>query len=159
MNNPVQSVITAHPFFKGMKPEHQAVLYGCARVANFEPGTTLFNEGEPANEFYLVESGKVALEIHDPRKGTAHVANVDADGCFGWSWLYPPFVWHLRARVVEPTTAIVLNGAHLLIHAEEDHDFGFELMKRVSRIVISRLQSTRRELLAKQSASGTLVRA
>ena len=52
---------------------------------------------------------------------------------------------HFQARVVEPTTAIVLNGAHLLVVAEEDHDFGYELMKRVAQVVIRRLQSTRKQ--------------
>jgi len=157
MNNSLQEIVTAHPFVKGMKPEHQAVLYDCARVVQYDPGTVLFNEGEPASEFYLVETGKVILEVHDPGEETALVAKVGPEGCFGWSWLYPPFVWHLSARVVEPTTALVLNGARLLIHAEEDHDFGYELMKRVSRILINRLQSTRRELLAKQAKVPTLI--
>jgi CRP-like cAMP-binding protein len=147
MNISLHEMIKGHPFVLGMHPAHQQVLVDCARIATFEPGTILFNEGEPANEFFLMHRGRVALEIHEPPDGVALVATIGADGVFGWSWLYPPFVWHFRARVIEATTAVVLNGARLLVRSERDHDFGYELMKRVSRILIDRLQSATHEML------------
>jgi hypothetical protein len=64
----------------------------------------------------------------------------------GWSWLYQPFHWHFTARAVEPTEAILLDGCRLLIACEEDHDFGYELMKRISQLVIQRLESAQRLL-------------
>jgi hypothetical protein len=36
----------------------------------------------------------------------------------------------------------------MLAAAEQDHDFGYELMKRVSQIAVQRLQQTRNQLLA-----------
>jgi CRP-like cAMP-binding protein len=131
-----------------MKSEHLARLTKHAAERTFEAGDVLFREGEPANQFYLIERGCVALEAHEPGDGTILVQNVGAGDVLGWSWLFPPFAWHFQARAVEPTSAIVLNGAHLLIAAEEDHEFGYELMKRVAQIVIHRLQSTRSQLLA-----------
>ena len=128
-----------------MKLEHRAILTGCAKEMRFKAGEVLFHEGEPANQFYLIESGAVALETIEAANSTPLVATLGAGDALGWSWLFPPFGWHFQARVVEPTTAIVLNGAHLLVVAEEDHDFGYELMKRVAQVVIRRLQSTRKQ--------------
>jgi len=71
----------------------------------------------------------------------------------GWSWLFPPFVWHLQARALEPTGAVVLDGAHLLIAAERNGNFGYELMKRVAQVLIHRLQATRKQLLRQQIES------
>jgi hypothetical protein len=68
----------------------------------------------------------------------------------GWSWLFSPFVWHLQGRAIEPTIAVVLDGGHLLVVAERNHEFGYELMKRVSQVVIHRLQAARRQLLSAQ---------
>ena len=149
----LNEAITNHPFFHGMKPEHLAVLSDGAKAVQFKAGDVLFREGEPANQFYLIGSGKIALEAHEPADGNTLVQTLGAGDVLGWSWLFPPFVWHFQARAVEPTDAIVLSGARLLVAAERDHGFGYELMKRVVKVVIHRLQATRKQLLALQVES------
>lgn len=146
-------IITNHAFFLGMKPEHMAVLAKGAKAARVKAGEVLFREGEPANQFYLVECGAVALEAHEPANGTMLVETVTAGHVLGWSWLFPPFTWHLQARALEPTNVIILSGAHLLATAERNHEFGYELMKRLAQVVIHRLQATRRQLIAQQLES------
>ena len=152
MNN-LKETITGHPFFHGMKPEHLDILANGATEAKFKTEQILFREGDPANQFYLIGSGRIALEAHEADDGTVLVQNLGAGDVLGWSWLFPPFVWHFQARAEEPTTAIVLNGAHLLMAAERNHEFGCELMKRVAQVVIQRLQATRKQLLADQIES------
>ncbi len=150
MNNSLKSRIFSHPFFQSMKPKHLEIIAGYASEATFKPSEVLFREGEPASRFYLIESGRIALEAHEPAEGTVLVQNLGAGHVLGWSWLFPPFAWHLQARAVELTRAIILNGANLLVIAERDHDFGYELMKRVAQVVIQRLQATRGQLLTRQ---------
>ncbi len=150
MNESVKSLIENHPFFHGMKREYVGAIAQCASEVSFGPGEVLFREGEPANRFYLIGSGKVALQAHQPADGTALIQDLGPGDVLGWSWLFPPFEWHFQATTTEPTKAIVLNGAHLLIAAERNPAFGFELMKRVTQLVIQRLQATRRQLLALQ---------
>ena len=147
----IHESIMKYAFFDGMRPEHLAVLAEEAKADRFKAGEFLFREGEPANQFYLIESGKILLEAHEPAKGTTSVQTLSAGDVLGWSWLFPPFVWHFQARAVEPSSVIVLNGAHLLISVERDHDFGYELMKRVAQVVIRRLQATRKQLLEQQN--------
>jgi CRP-like cAMP-binding protein len=147
----LKALLSAHSFVQGMRPEHVQVLFDCAKIVTFQPGQTIFKEGEPANEFYLIEKGRVELEAHEPADGTVIVQMLGADDAMGWSWMLPPYVWHLRARVIEPTTAIALSGAHLLVRAENDHEFGYDLMKRVATIVMHRLQAARRQLLLHQT--------
>lgn len=144
----LKEIITEHPFFRGMKGQHLDLLAEGARKSTFKAGDTLFREGEPANQFYLIESGKVVLEAHAAADGSAAVQTLGPGDVLGWSWLFAPFVWHFRAAALSPTTVIALSGAHLLALSENDHDFGYELMKRVSQIVIRRLQVARKELLA-----------
>ena len=153
MNTSLESVIVSHPFFEGMKPEHLDVIAGCATEATFEPDQILFRKGEPASKFYLIQSGRVALEAHELADGTAPVQDLGAGEVLGWSWLFPPFVWHFQARALELTGAIVLDGAHLLVAAERNGDFGYELMKRVAQVLIHRLQATRKQLLRQQFES------
>lgn len=148
MNTSKPFNVAHHPFFRGMDPEHLEIVAGSAKQLTCKPGQFLFHEGEPANRFFLIESGQIALEAHQPADGTVLIQHIGEGDVLGWSWLYPPFVWHFRARVVEPTKIIVLDGARLLCIAEHNREFGYELMKRVSQIVIRRLQTTRKQLFS-----------
>jgi CRP-like cAMP-binding protein len=65
----------------------------------------------------------------------------------GWSWLFPPYVWHFGARAIAPTEAIFFDGTVLREYAERDHSLGFELFKRMSEVMTRRLQSARDRLL------------
>jgi CRP-like cAMP-binding protein len=151
--NAIHESMKKYTFFDGMRPEHLAMLAEGATVGQFNAGEILFREGEPANKFYLIESGNILLEAHEPAGDTALVQTLAAGEVLGWSWLFPPFVWHFQARAVAPSSVIILNGAHLLVSAERDHDFGYELMKRVAQVVIRRLQATRKQRLAFQIES------
>ena len=151
----LRAMIQDHPFFHAMKPEHLDAIAACATEATFKSDQVLFREVEPASQFYHIEKGRIALEAHEPADGTVLVQYLGAGDALGWSWLFPPFVWHFQARALEPTKAIVLNGAHLLVTSERDHEFGYELMKRVAQIVIQRLQAARKQLLTQQTQSGS----
>ena len=149
----MKQAITEHEFFAGMKPKHLAVLAEGARATRFKVGDMLFREGDPANQFYLIENGKIAVEAHEVADGTMLLQTLGAGEVLGWSWLFPPFVWHFQAKAIEPTTAIVLSGAHLLVASERDHEFGHELMKRVAQVLIHRLQAARKRLIALETES------
>ena len=146
MSASVENAIRSHPFFDGMKPQHLGALTKGAAEVKYRPGETLFNEGEPANRFFLLQQGSIILEAHQPSDGAAAVQLLAPGEVFGWSWLFAPFTWHLRARALEHSRVIVLDGGRLLGMAEHDHDFGYELMKRIAQVVIHRLQATRRQL-------------
>ena len=66
----------------------------------------------------------------------------------GWSWLFPPYAWHFAARAVEETTAIFFYGTILREYCEKDHTLGFELFKRMSVVMLRRLQAARQKLMS-----------
>ena len=141
----IKKKILDHPFLRNMSDEHLNLVAQNAKEVQLQAGQVLFREGEPANRFFLIISGKVALEAATDH-GEIDIQTVGSGEVLGWSWLFPPFSWHLTARVIEPTNAIVLDGAHLLVTAEEDHDFGYDLMRRISQVVINRLMASRSKL-------------
>jgi CRP/FNR family transcriptional regulator, cyclic AMP receptor protein len=69
------------------------------------------------------------------------VQTIGAGNVLGWSWLFAPFMWRLQAQAVERTRVICLDGAHVLVQCENDPKIGYEIMKRVSQVVIERLHS------------------
>jgi CRP-like cAMP-binding protein len=148
MNSSIQEAILAHPFFAGLRIKDLCILTDSASRAAFARDEYLFRECEPANRCYLIQKGRVALEARDPPGSPTLIQTLGSGDVLGWSWLFPPFAWHFSARAVDPVRAIALDAGHLLSSAEADHEFGYELMKRVSRLVIERLQATRSRFAA-----------
>src|SRR5262245_25770760 len=106
--NELRETIRLHPFFSGMEPAHLDVVACHARKETYKAGEMLFREGEPADRFFLILKGKVALEAHDLADGTALVQDLGAGDVLGWSWLFPPFVWHFQACALKPTEVLTL---------------------------------------------------
>jgi CRP-like cAMP-binding protein len=150
---PLTEAISAHRFAADMKPEHLKRLQEAAMFKQFERDELIFREGEPANRFYLISRGKIALESTGNSESAPLVQFIGEGEVLGWSWLFPPYYWHFSARAVEPTDAIFFYGTRLRAQCEEDPVFGYELMKRVAAIVIKRLQITRVQLLQLQQES------
>jgi CRP/FNR family cyclic AMP-dependent transcriptional regulator len=145
---PVDSIIAEHPFLAGLKPAHLKILQENAMRMFYQPDEFIFREGDLANRFYLIESGKVSLESQRRDLPPVPIQIIGAGDVLGWSWLFPPCHWHFDARAIEPITAIFFYGTRVREQCEEDHDLGYELMKRMVAVVIRRLQATRKQLLA-----------
>jgi CRP-like cAMP-binding protein len=142
----LEAQVAAHPFLIGVGAHHIRLLADCAMRSHFEAGHVIFREGESANRFYLVEHGKVALEsstLGEPVK----IEEIGDGDLLGWSWLFPPYAWHFSARALEDTTAIFFYGTVLRDYCEKDHSLGFELFKRMSVVMLRRLQAARQKLL------------
>jgi CRP-like cAMP-binding protein len=143
----LEAQVAAHPFVKGMNPDHLELLAANALPVRFEANHLIFSEGDVANRFFLIQEGRVALESFVRGRGTLLIATIGGGEALGWSWLFAPGYWHFDARAIEPVKAIALYGPALRQLCETDHDFGYELIKRVSGVLIHRLQDTRRQLL------------
>jgi CRP-like cAMP-binding protein len=138
--------LKAQPFLRGMTERQLELLAEESMLAEFKADERILYEGDPANRFYLILEGRVELESPMPEGESIHVQTLGKGDVLGWSWIFPPYCWHFDARAVTPTKAIFFYATRLRELCEENHDFGYELMKRVSEIVIRRLQSERREL-------------
>ncbi len=142
------SLIAAQPFFKGLGSRQLQVLAESALEMNFEAGQKIFEAGSPANRFYLILEGKVVLESELAEHGVMlPIQTLGPGDNLGWSWLFPPYLIHLGARAVEPTRTIFFYGTRLREQCEQDHDFGYELMKRVAEVATECLRATQQRLL------------
>ena len=143
----LESSIMQHPFLSGLDPHFYHFFNGCALLRHYEPGQEIFHEHGNAEHFYLIQSGKVALETFVPGRGMVTIQTLGPGEALGWSWLYPPRRWHFSASAVEPAELIEFDAAHLREKTEENRDFGHELINRVARILLERLQGTREQLI------------
>lgn len=143
----IQDELADVPLFAGLRPEHLALVAGCGRNVAHAAGEHLFREGDPADLFWALRAGRVAIELHAERRGALTVETLGEGEVVGWSWLFPPHRYAFDARVVEPVRAIAFDGACLRGKCERDHELGYELMKRMARLFTRRLAATRWQLL------------
>lgn len=143
----LEPILAEHPFFQGLLPEELQLLTGCASNIVFRAGETICREGDPANQFFVLRQGKVALEVHTPERGSVVLQTIGAGEILGWSWLIPPYQWRFNARAVELTRAIALDGQCLRNKCEANPRLGYELLKRVAQVFAERLLATRLQLL------------
>jgi CRP/FNR family cyclic AMP-dependent transcriptional regulator len=147
-SEPLATRVALHPFLAGMNRTQLALLTDCAMAAHFKTGETILREGELANRCYLIETGKVVLESGGSVGEPLLIETIGAGDLLGWSWMFPPYVWQFTARGVEPTTAICFYGTILREYCEKNHSFGFELLKRISAVMVKRLQAAHKQMLS-----------
>lgn len=143
----LEPIIAEHPFFRGLSSDDIQLLTGCASNVVFKAGETICREGDPANQFFVLRQGKVALEVHTPERGAVVLQTIGAGEILGWSWLIPPYQWRFDARAMELTRAIALDGECLRNKCEANPRLGYELLKRVAAVFAERLLATRLQLL------------
>jgi CRP/FNR family transcriptional regulator, cyclic AMP receptor protein len=140
-------ILHAHPFLAGLSDQHMEVLIGCASNMHFPEGSYLIHEGEMAKKFYLIRTGRVALEMDVSPRGPLRIQTVGPGDVLGWSWLISPFRWHFSGCAVADVRAVALDGECLRKKCEDDHDFGFAVLKRLAQVMEKRLDATRLQLI------------
>ena len=143
----LKGILSEHPFLEGLKPEHLDLIVGCAGNRRLGPGEYAAREGDPADEFFLVREGQLALEIFTPQVGARRMLTIHEGDVVGWSWLVEPHIWKFDARAVSAVRMIAIDGKCLRGKCEQDFELGYRLFQRVARLIEDRLNATRLQLL------------
>jgi CRP-like cAMP-binding protein len=143
----IDELIGELPAFEGLAPDQLDLIAGCGENRSFNAGQYLLREGEPANRFYVIRHGSVAVETYAPQRGPLMIETLHDDDLLGWSWLVPPYRTELDARALETVRTIAFDGACLRGKCDADPALGYALMQRFAVVLAERLQATRLRLL------------
>lgn len=139
----VAQLLAEQPIFSDLGDDMFALVAGCAHNEHFGVDQYLFKTGEPADRFFLVRHGLVALELVRTAGATLIVDTVSTGGIVGLSWLVPPFRWNLDARAVEETSAVSIDAGCLRQKCDDEPRVGYLLLQRVSGAMYQRMQGAR----------------
>ena len=142
----IEQYLPDHPFFAGLDESASTLVAGCATNLHFHNGEQLFREGEPADTFFVIRSGRVALEMRLPT-GSVVLDTAEKGEVVGWSWLVPPYRWTFDARALDETSVVAFDGACLRAKCQTDPALGYDLLQRVVHVMSDRLHSARVRLL------------
>ena len=146
MSNAILESVTNHPFTQGLLPEHCETLASLGRETSFGRDEIIFREGDPKHEFFLLLTGRVALEMVVQGR-TLRVHTLEAGDELGWSAVLMGGGKRFQARALDPVTALAFDGYRLLERCREDHHFGYKIMHRLLGVVSERLQAARMQVL------------
>lgn len=139
--------IDQHPLVADMPQRYRELLRGCASMQQVAAGQDVIRRDQPADKFYLIQSGMLAIHVRTP-SGTPLLVQTVADGeVLGWSWLVPPHVWTFDAKATTDSQLIALDAACLRGKMDADPGLAHELLKRFVGVMAQRLEHARVQML------------
>ncbi len=150
----IEDYLSDHAFFSGLDENFIKFLSNAATELQLKKGDVLFRLGERADKFYLLQQGKVSVQIPALVGPTLEIQDLGENQILGWSWLIPPYQWHFLARTGEDSNLLEFDGSVILAHCEEDPKFGYELLKRFAGLMSERLDEARQKMMDQWNPPG-----
>lgn len=110
-------------------------------------GELLFEEGGQAEKFYVLERGRVCLELSTRGKPTAIIQTIGPGDLVGLSWFNPNGTWSWDARAVVDTEALAFDASEVHRVCDQDAALRAEVAGCVANEAIRRLHAARMQLV------------
>ena len=135
--------LVKHPVLEGLEPSQVSLIVSYASEAQYKPGQRVFQRDFDANEFFIVRSGSVVIEVPAIDGESLKIHTVGDGSLLGWSWFIPPYRWSFDARAVTTSRLISVDADKLRAACDADPRLGYQLVKRFAMLMAERLNSAR----------------
>ena len=150
----IEDYLSTHAFFSEMDKSFVEFLSDTVTELQINRGDVLFQQGKPADKFYLLRKGQVSVQVPALMGPTLDIQTLVEDQILGWSWLIPPYRWSFQARALEDSDLLEFDGSAILARCEEDSRFGYELFKRFAALMSERLDAARQKMMDEWNPPG-----
>ncbi len=121
----------------------------------YEAGTTIFQEGDSAEELLILQEGKVAVQMTLPKTQMQMSRRLTVDivtrnEVLGWSAIVEPHVYTLTGVCLQKVRALSISGTKLRWLIQDNPKIGRDVMKGLVKVVASRLDETRHLLVCER---------
>jgi CRP/FNR family transcriptional regulator, cyclic AMP receptor protein len=138
----VYDSIAAAPVFESMAPEHLRLIAAGAKELNVPAGMLVLERGEPAERFFVICDGIVALEIDSPGEGAVRLLTLHDGDAVGWSWLFAPYRWEADGRAITDCRLIAVDGVRLRERFEADPRLAYAIAARFGADALQRARDS-----------------
>jgi toluene monooxygenase system ferredoxin subunit len=137
------SALRLAELFAGISEATLERLIGIASSETLDAGATLYNVGDPADDVYVLESGRINFVIGREDRTTAAGFALRKGEVFGWNALLEHYPHRIAAAsCLEKSTLLKINGKTMLQVLESDPGAGFLVMRRLSSLINRYLASS-----------------
>jgi CRP-like cAMP-binding protein len=145
--------VAEHPMFRGLPDSQIDLIASLATPLQVRAQHRIFKHDTPADRFYIVREGSVALEVAAIAGEPLVIQTLGAGKVIGWSWFIPPYQWLFDARAITSSSLLSFDGERLRAGCEADSELGYALMRRFATLMAERLNAAR--LAAMEQYSGS----
>ena len=137
------SALDVGELFHGLDPSILEKLGALSRRETHEPGDVLYRPGDPAQDFFVLDAGRVEFVIgHDERTSPGGFMLRKGE-VFGWAALLEGQPRRIAsARCLERSALLRIGGAGALKVLESDPASGFAVMRRLAALIARYLASS-----------------
>ena len=123
--------------FWAMDKDFVKKIMNVSVTESHKQGVLLFQQGDRANQFYILLKGRIKLSLGETGQVVYIVSN--AGEAFGWSSLLDRENYSASAECMTPTKVLRFNKANVLQILEKDPASGLVFFKRLADILGNRL--------------------
>jgi toluene monooxygenase system ferredoxin subunit len=126
------SALDVGELFNGLDPALIEKLSALAKKESHAAGAQLYDKGDPADDFFVLDSGRVQFLIgRDPAGFMLKKGEI-----FGWAALLESHPQRIAsARVIEDAVVLRINGRQALALLESDPASGYVAMRRLAGLI------------------------
>jgi CRP/FNR family transcriptional regulator, cyclic AMP receptor protein len=135
-------------FFKGFTRVQLDALLALGRPAGYQKNTKILLEGDPAEFFYILVSGTVAIKMRAQEHGELVLNTLRHSGeIFGWSALVDEGRSTATVECLEKTEILAFRKKDAEALFLKDPALGYLFMQRLAILISRRLENTRSLLI------------
>ena len=138
-----QSALNAAELFSGLPDATLAGITALARKEDRAAGSICYDFGDPADDFFVLESGRVEFLIGRDERLSPAGFMLRKGEVFGWAALLENQPQRIaRATCLEQSRLLRMNGKQTLDLLERDSASGYLVMRRLSSLIARYLASS-----------------
>jgi CRP/FNR family transcriptional regulator len=135
--------------FSVFSDDQLAELSKITEKKSFKKGAQIYQEGDRANQIYLVTKGLVSMnKIAPGEKVGISFEKRERGDLFGTACFMKPQEYTLNAVSMQPTEVMSIDGDKLFELFQKDPDLGYKFMKEVAKIYFERYKIAKRQIHA-----------
>jgi toluene monooxygenase system ferredoxin subunit len=130
------SALKVSAMFKGVSDVAIARLDALTRREEHESSSTLYSVGDPADDLYILESGRVEFLVGRGGRTSPSGFMLRKGEVFGWAALLEDQPRRIaKAACVEKSVVLRLNGAEVLKVLADEPTSGYLVMRQLSTLI------------------------
>lgn len=141
----IRKVLEGSPLFMDLTADELDYVVPICREAAYAAGLSVIAEGDAARDLYVVDEGKVMVEMnlsaYPGMVQSALIEHIPPGEPFGWSAAAGSRVYTMTARCLEPTRVVAIDGQKLLDLFDMNPVIGFKVMSGLVEVVSQRVSS------------------